>query len=245
MGGSSKIQLYFLSVLGIIFLSLVLSCSKQSSGGGEGLSLLQLPDFDGTYVIDFKPLNSSLSGMTLGSGKVNLISDHFSIGFDVKDSPSNTFHKQGLYYAKRCPTELDDSNQDGFLDELELSTILGDLILKLDSEFGLNADDEGIYPQSDTFGHYIFYKEESFSKIKSYVFSPEMIPYDHVRKLTPEEEVLRPDELVIVLFGLPEDAYLPGSIRSLGIENDRSSFPIACSNIMKMAYEETETTESR
>jgi hypothetical protein len=244
MGGSSKKQSYYLSIWGIIFLGLIFSCSKKSSGGGEGLSLLQIPDVDGTYMIDFNPLNSSLSGMTLGSGKLNLLSDHFSIGFDVKDSPGGTLHKQGLYFADRCPTESDDLNQDGFIDELELSALLGDVLLKLDSHLGLNSEETGTFPQSDTFGHYNFYKEESFSRLKSFIFSPVLSPDDHVRKLTPGE-VLRLDGLVIILFGLPEEAYLPGSIRSLGLDSDRSSFPIACAKLIKMAYQETETTESK
>lgn len=223
-------------------LMFIASCSKHSSGGGQSLSTLETPSVSGNYSVHFTALNSSVSGLTQAEGKMHLVGDQFSVYLLVKDTASLTVHQQNIYYASECPSEKHDLNDDGFIDSLELSKLVGQVLIPLDDN--ISNQDEGIqlYPHSDAFGSYLYTKEDSFIRMVSDLFSPDLNSKDNIRKLSPDQSFIL-DGKVVILFGIQEDLYLPGSVQSVGDESERSSLPIACGVIKRSRKKETEMGE--
>ena len=226
----------------IFTLLFVASCSKHSSGGGKSMSTVEAPSVSGNYSVHFSALNTSVSGLTQAEAKMHLFGDQFSVTLEVKDTAPLTVHQQNLYYASECPSEKDDLNDDGFIDSRELSKLVGQVLIPLDDN--ISNQDEGLqlYPHSDAFGSYLYTKEDSFFRMISDLFSPDMNLKDNIRKLSSGQPFVLVGK-VVVLFGIQEDLYLPGSVQSVDDESERSSLPIACGVIKRSSMTEPELGE--
>ncbi len=219
-----------------LFLFFVLACSscgKSSSGGGIGIQENTARTQEGKYRIDFQPLNPSLAGMTDALGFLQVKGDQFSLAIEVRNAPALSMHAQQMYFSDFCPDESHDTNYDGNLDPLELSMALGKVLLPLDDDLSSQQAGAERSPISDYLGQYKYDKEESLLKILSDLYGPDLDPKDQLRKLQPTD-VFTLEGKVVVLFGVQEETYLPGSIRSLGNASDRASLPIACGKVIRV-----------
>jgi len=174
--------------------------------------------------------------------KIQMLADYFSVSMRVKYSPAATVHSQNVYLSSECPTEKHDANNDGFIDSLEAASVLGEVLIPLDDDLGSQEEGRGVFPESDALGSYTYYKETSFSKMMADLFSPDLDTEDNLRKLQVGQEFVLEGK-VIVLFGVREEVYLPGSVRSIGQNSDRAFLPIACGKLTRAVPEESEMGE--
>ena len=233
--------IFFRNISFLIILTWILaSCGKSPSGGGIGVQENLRPNREGNYLISFQPLNSSLAGMTDAKGSIQIKEDHFTVAIDVKNAPALTMHAQNLYFTDFCPDESHDSNFDGYLDHFEVTRALGKVLIPLDDN--LSTQEAGIEgkPSSDILGQYTYQKDESLFNILTDLYEPDLDPKDQIRKLF-ASDYFSLEGKVVMIFGVQEEAYLPGSIRSLGDVSDRASLPIACGKITRTLLGSTET----
>ena len=219
--------------LSLIFVLACASCGKSSSGGGMGIQENLSRTQEGKYRIDFHPLNPSLAGMTDANGLMQVKGDQFSLAIEVRSAPALSMHAQQMYFSDFCPDESHDTNFDGNLDQLELSMALGKVLLPLDDDLSSQQAGAEVSPVSDYLGQYKYEKEASLLKILTDLYGPDLDPKDQLRKLQSTDNFTLEGK-VIVLFGVSEETYLPGSIRSLGVSSDRASLPIACGKVIRL-----------
>lgn len=221
------------TITGVLLLSLLSSCSKMSSGGGEaGVSAFKESKLEGHYVAKFKPLNSSVSGFTQGNGKIQVMENHFSVAIDIKDSPVMTFHSQAIYDASECPTEANDVNHDGFIDSIELQTAFGGVLIPLDGDLASQEAAAEVAPHSDAQGNYLYYQETGLAQLLSDLFAIDLNVEDEYIKWNSVNEFLL-DDKIIIIHGISDDVYLPGSVRGIGTRSERATLPIACAKIVR------------
>ena len=239
---STHIQ--FLSlVLGAFLMTAMISCTDE---GGHSVSKttsnqLEEPQIEGRYEVTFSPLNSSVSGITSGMAKIRIIADKISVSVEITDSPSKAIHSQLIYTATECPTEVHDTNNDGFIDQVEASKVLGSILIPLDGDLNSQEQGEAHFPWSDGLGNYSYYQEGEFSNMLADLNAPDLNLQDQIIKLIPGHD-LKLEGKVIVIEGVSPDDYLPGSIQSIGSNSDRKSLPIACGVINRSVLEDSETT---
>ena len=222
-------------VLGICIMTAFSSCNNQhvKSGTRQHSDTMEEFTIDGNYEVNFLPLNSSVGGVTNVKAKIHVIADQITVKLNVKDSPPMTTHTQFIHDSTVCPGEIDDVNNDGFIDPVEAVSVLNGILIPLDGN--LNSYDEGMtqFPISNAIGNYNYYQEGILSLL-----------IDDLVKLGNDEN-LKLEGKVVVIYGIPEDIYLPGSIRNIGPSTDRAALPIACGKISRKILEETETSESK
>lgn len=230
-------------ILGACIMSAITACNEDHAKSdhhrkGEPIEEMGV---DGKYAVKFFPLNSSVSGMAMAKATIHVIADQITVGLEVQESPAMTIHSQFIYTASECPTELNDTNNDGFIDPVEASKVLGPILIPLDGD--LNSQDEGvtIFPTADAMGSYSYYQEGALSRLVSDLQSPDLNPRDEMIKLNANED-LKLDGKVIVIQGVPEDSYLPGSIQVINANSDRASLPIACGKISRVKLTESEVS---
>lgn len=235
-------------LLGACVLSALTSCGgKVSTGGGEGQRQKPNPieqelKLEGKYEAKLASLNSSVSGFTTAKAKIHLVADSITAEISVKDSPSMTIHSQFIYTANECPTDAHDTNSDGFIDPLEASKVLGPILIPLDAELNSQLEGSDLFPVSDVMGSYVYYKEGIISKMISDLQSVDQDTNDELGKLNAGEN-LKLEGKVIVIQGVSEDIYLPGSVRTFDGLSERATLAIACGKITRVLNEESETTE--
>lgn len=235
-------------LLAVGILTVLTGCSNNVSSG-EGQDTRQSPNpieqelkLEGIYEARLTSVNSSVSGFTRAKAKLHLVGDSITAEVSVKDSPAMTIHSQFIYTANECPTEVHDTNRDGFIDPVEASKVLGPILVPLDAD--LNAQLEGVdlFPVSDIMGSYVYYKEGIISQMVSDLQSFDPDINDELGKLNIGEE-LKLEGKVIVLQGVSEDTYLPGSVRALNGLSERATLAIACGKITRVLNEESHTSE--
>lgn len=235
-------------LLGASLMSALTACSDNvSSGAGKGKRQNPNPieqelKLEGKYEAKLASLNSSVSGFTTAKAKLHLVGDSITAEIAVKDSPAMTIHSQFIYTANECPSEVHDTNSDGFIDPIEAAKVLGQILIPLDAELNSQLEGVELFPVADVMGSYVYYKEGITSKMVTDLQSPDLDINDELAKLKSNEE-LKLDGKVIVIQGVPEDIYLPGSVRTFNGLSERSTLAIACGKITRVINEESETTE--
>jgi hypothetical protein len=232
-------------ILGVYIMSVVSGCNEHhvKSGGGRVLDPIEELGIEGKYEVKFLPLNTSLAGISNAKAKIHIVADHISVGLDMQDSPPMTLHSQFIYTSSVCPSDIHDVNKDGFIDPQEAAKVLGSILIPLDSDLSSQMDGITQFPSSDSMGKYHYAQEGLLSLLIADLQSPDMNPRDELGKLNSGQK-LKLEGKVLVIQGVPEDVYVPGSVSSIGTNSDRASLPIACGKISRVLFEESETSES-
>ncbi len=225
-------------VFGTCVMTAFTSCGKSNSVTNNVKTTEPVEEYriEGKYEIKFSALNTSVSGNPIAAGKMHIIADQISVQIDVKDSPAMANHSQFIYTGQECPSMIHDTNNDGFIDPQEAAKVLGSKLIALD-------DGDKQFPWADHMGAYSYYKERILSVLIADLKEVDENPNDEFVKLLPQEDLIL-DGKVVVIHGVSEDIYLPGSIRSVGMNSDRASLPIACGKISRVKLEEVETGEA-
>lgn len=232
---TSCIQLAGL-IIGVCFMTTLTSCggSHVASGGGTSAKnpIVLAEKIEGKYKVNFIPLNSSVSGNTTSMASIKIFNDDISVRLKTKLAPANTYHAQAIYNSEICPSEIHDVNNDGFIDPLEASQVIGAALIPLDGN--LNSQEEGSddFPFADFMGDYLYQQSGIFSLMLDDLQMIDSNLQDNLSKLSLGEK-FKLEGKVVVIHGVAEEVYLPGSIQTFHNLSSRVALPIACGKIVR------------
>ncbi len=220
-------------------LFLVSSCIRPTSDSSIEKSNRQEDalGIDGKYKVVFSPLNASVAGMSEGLASLHVIGDTFSVNIDMKQVHASTLHMQAIYNGSACPTFANDTNDDGFIDQIEALRVTGKVLIPLDGK--LDSQDEGgsEFPMATAAGQYKYDRDSSLGRLTDDLRMIDINEEDTTIKLGSNE--LSFVGKVIVIHGVAEEIYLPGSVRSFGLISERATLPVACGIILRESNYDT------
>lgn len=245
-------------VLGACFISMLVSCGNNvatgggeaeknpfqeqeqndNNGSGEGKEELGLV---GTYSVDFDSFNSDLSGYILATGKFEVMGDLFSSTIDLRYANPMVTHYQFIYEGTECPSLKHDTNDDGYIDPIEASKILGKVLIPLDNDLNSQLGGLNTFPMTSHFNSYLYTREGSLSSLESDLKAPDLNLRDGLKKLAPGEE-LKLEGKVVVIHGISRDTYPSGSIQIAEGTSVFETLPVACGKIVRNIIPESTTT---
>jgi len=231
---TSSFQLASL-IFGACIMSSLVSCGERhvASGGGNSANpILRVDKVEGKYKVQFTPLNSSVSGYSLVAAKIKINKDQIIVRINAKEAPASTLHAGAIYNAETCPFEIHDLNNDGFIDPLETYKVIGEALIPLDGDLNSQEAGSDLFPYADMMGAYLYEQTGVFSSMLSDLMSADFNPHDNLSKLARGEK-LKLEGKVVVIHGVAEETYLPGSIQSIGQLSERVALPIACGKIVR------------
>jgi hypothetical protein len=230
----------FINIFIFIGLSTGCGAKKGSSKSSQRSGIKE--SIEGKYQAKLITLNSSVSGLASGIANIKLTADQMDVKIEMKNVPTQMEHGQKIYAATECPRNIHDTNDDGFIDPLEASKVLGGVLIPLDGD--LNSQDAGeeIIPESNGLGHYVYFQEGFLPELMDDLNAIDLNLQDDVIKLLPKEHFSLVGK-VIVILGVSQDVYLPGSIQRLGNKSEYATMPIACGQIERVIGEESSTFE--
>lgn len=189
---------------------------------------------DGLYLAKFSTLNPQVNGTIPGSLTFSLDGDKLLTFVRLFAGKPSTWHQQGIYKGKRCPSLEDDLNLDGFIDIEEAMSVTGGMMIPIDGNLDSQEAGANFYPISDSSGYYHYERVASLKRIQKDLKDEDLDQTDHIVKLNPNEELILAGRVVLIL-GVSEDTLLPDTIVGLGKRKPYQVFPITCGIIQKLS----------
>ena len=233
-----------MALLGVGGVLLLAGCSKKNTNNNRSTSAFSESVIEGHYTAKFKPLNTSITGNVAGKAKIQAMENHFSVAIEMRDIPAATRHLQAIYNDSECPTELHDKNGDGFVDSFEINESYQGMLIPLDGDLSAQQSGFDYFPQSNSQGLYVYYQETDLDLLLDDLLQTDTNIDDDFQKWDRSKQMLLEDKIIII-HGVADDVYLPGSVRSFGTYSDRASLPIACAKIIRGRGEEESEVEER
>jgi hypothetical protein len=194
-----------LTLSGCLLMSLA-SCggdSNGSSGGGNDNPQTEQTQ-DGEFRAILNPENSSVSS-AVGTTNFSISGDNFQAKVVIASAKLGT-HAQHIHTGTRCPTDADDTNNDGVVDATEATAVYGPVLLALDSNLGAAG---GNFPSGVA---YNYDQSDSLSKILTNL----------------NLEGINLEGKVVNIHGVPETTTLPSTI-----SGGKAAFPVSCGVLVK------------
>lgn len=235
-------------VFGASVMTMLASCGggvKSGSGESGSPSRNQNPiqpevseelGLVGRYEVQFESLNSQIGGNTSATGMLQVMGDQMVVDIDVDYSLPNTPHSQFIYSGSECPSPMGhDTNNDGFIDPVEASAVIGDILVPLDSN--IDGQDLGLneFQSANVLGKYSYYIEGVLSSLLADLHTPDLNQNDELAKLKSTEK-FKLEGKVVVVQGIALTEYLPGSVRTHEGTSDRGSLIKACGKIKRVMF---------
>ncbi len=224
----------------LCFLFLLFSCeydrtrsATKVSHHEQEASDLQIVEVEGSYLASLNPLNEKNIGQTKGSVEILIFNDDFTAKVIVGGSPRNVRHLQNIMLGKKCPTESDDLNQDGFIDFREALRVTGEKLIPLDSNLSDQLEGLSFGPVANSSGDYFYKRSAEMSQLIADLVSPDPDPTDFITKLGIGLP-LNLDGRVILIHGASDEDTLPPTVSSTVEESAESLLPIACGKFVRL-----------
>jgi len=215
----------------------LLSCGKTINGEKKQQTQqdeMQSPkEIDGVYRADLYPLNPVIDGNLSGAATVARERDELVVDVYVANGRPHVFHPQNIHRGKRCPTEKDDSNQDGFIDADEAFRVVGEIITPIDDDISTQWMGLGTYPITDEFGSYYWAKATSFKKLLQDLYENDINLDDDLMKL-PQGNPLSLEGNVVLILGAHPDEEIPYTVSGRKHLSRHQSLPVACGVLKKI-----------
>ncbi len=224
-----------------IFLLLVLlglvACGKDgggSSGGGSGIaqntSQEMVEASPGTYYTVLRPVNFHANGfIPYGSATFTLTGDELQVATNMDDDQPVT-HRQTLHMGTRCPTLVDDTNGDTFIDYQEAQKVVGPALMPLDADLSSQSAGAELYPRGTGM---TYKKSASLSSINSDLWKADEDPSDNVIKLA-QGKGIGFEGRVILVHGTTAQNSFPSSLATYKSEAAHLSLPVVCGVLGKI-----------
>jgi hypothetical protein len=223
---------------------ILMSCGKNSSVQNKDSKPISDPlteqieknnyiDVNGTYVAVLNPINADTIGFSSGAVTVNITDDNMITNIRFNGSSPMTLHSQSIHVGSFCPSEIADTNMDGYIDISESHAYTSNVLIPLDADTNSQIAGEGIYPVSDAWGTYIYSLAGSFKTLMSDLYLPDENTNDDITKLIPGAPLLL-EEKVIVIYGTLDTDSLPSTVSSSDHLTSNQSLPIACGTFSKV-----------
>lgn len=222
----------------LTILSLV-ACGKDggssSGSGGSGriaqnTSQEMVEATPGTYYTVLRPVNFHANGfIPYGAATFTLVGDQLQVSTSMDDDQAVT-HRQTLHMGTRCPTLVDDTNGDGFIDYHEAQKVVGPALMPLDGDINSQSAGAEVYPR----GIGMTYKKSaSLSSINSDLWEADEDPSDNVIKLA-QGKGIGFEGRVILVHGTTSQSSFPSSLASYKAEAAHISLPVVCGVLGKI-----------
>lgn len=158
----------YVSTLSLIMASsLLLSCGKDSGGGGSS-STQEL--HAGSYRAVLHTVNSSIAGNgAFGTAVIKKNGEDMEIKVHVIDAHANISHQQYIFSGGQCPNAEADINGDSVVDSLEGENFFGSPLIALDGDLSSQDPEGSSFPRANSAGNYSYTQEASFSGLKNEV----------------------------------------------------------------------------
>jgi hypothetical protein len=210
----------------ILFLLFFSSCGKNSKNKNDppkeettnNESTTHEEDDSGIYLSILRPLNTKLSGY-LPSGKSLIkISENKFLVHTFVDDASLGSHPQGILTGTRCPDESDDTNLDGYIDEMEFEKKTGKFYMWLHGELANQQETQAQFPSG-----------------KKYTYRQVAELEDLRESLNLEEnQPLKINNRIIAVFGTRNFDKFPPSANFKLPDQKHLRIAVACGQIIKM-----------
>lgn len=223
----------------LLLLALISSCN--GGGGGSSTGNPQVhpqpnpleTEMMGTYQALLIPINTSLSKKINGSLTLVREKNDFIADVRLSAGPASILHVQNIHIGKRCPTEADDLNMDGYIDAVEGAEVYKEIIVPLDEDLNSQRMGGGTFPLADEYGYYFYSQIANFEKLLADLRDEDINPQDDYVKLASEENFHLVGNVVIIT-GVPKDTALPETVMGRGRLTNFQALPVACGVIQKL-----------
>jgi hypothetical protein len=229
-----------ISIQNMVLLSILCACNGGGGGGNSGKApeVIPIPDpleteMLGTYRALLEPINSSLSKQVNGSLTLVREKNDFIADVRLSAGPASILHVQNIHIGKRCPTEADDLNRDGYVDAMEGAEVYKEIIIPLDEDLNSQRMGGGTFPLADEYGYYFYSQAANFEKLLADLRDEDINPLDDFVKLKPDENFQLAGN-VIIITGVPRDTPLPETVAGRGRLTNYQALPVACGVIQKL-----------
>ncbi len=205
---------------------LLVSCGKGFKEEEEEV-FRQNEEVEELFNISFSPLNATKIGRYHGWSGISIADNQIWIRVKLQGPSHTDAHAQYLHTGSRCPTMADDRNNDGYLDFMEVSEVVGPVLLPFDGN--LNSQLKGLhdFPTMKREGMYYYSEAGNYSFLLEDLEREDMYPADMITKLDPREE-LDLSSRVVLIYGVDGQKKLPNSVATFDGYPSQATLPIAC-----------------
>lgn len=172
-----------------------------------------------------------------GHARIEIYGDTLKAEVIMKKAPANVLHPQHIYLGSSCPDLKDDTNNDGYIDVIEGSSLYGKILIPLDRDLDSQDEGEGWFPVGSRYGKYKYLEKTSRAEAIADLYAYDTKPDDMFAKLDADEP-LNLAGRVIVIHGVQGYLGIPSSVQSAWGFPNYKTLPIACGRILRMEVEE-------
>lgn len=169
-------------------------------------------------------INNRIDNNIKVTNRVRVQGDTVVADVDCQDAPPNVIHQQIIHIGVRCPSALDDTNADGFVDWQETQAVVGPELISLDQNLG--SQENSGFPSGQS---YRYSRSASLSTI---------------RNSLPSGENFNLEGKVLVIYGADPLTRFPATVSSNGSDPVNVTIPIFCNVIQKTASSPTSTAST-
>jgi hypothetical protein len=215
----------FQVLLGLLNLLILAGCGKgfeANQNATEDLRVLE-------YHANLLPLNPKY-GVYRGWMRLSITENQFWARVKVSGPKTQVMHGQHIHVSNRCPQMSDDTNQDGFIDFMEVINVSGPILIPLDAN--LTTQQKGIFdfPRMRRQPFYYYSEATKLDWLMDDLWRDDVIRDDYITKLRPGSK-LQLERRAVIIYGIDEDQYLPSTVRSSPGYPGHRTFPIACGQV--------------
>lgn len=196
-------------ILGIALIMIVLvSCGSDDDDNGGSIRAPQpQPEeqTEGVFRAVLNSLNPEVSS-AVAPAQVRIEGDIFEVEM-FPGSLGVAEHAQHIHAGKRCPSEADDTNNDGVIDVNEAEAVYGNVLVPLDSDL---STDGGTFSSDNS---YVYQESASLSQMLANL----------------NLDTLNPEGLVMDIHGVPESTELPPTV-----QGSKADLPVACGTLLRV-----------
>jgi plastocyanin len=162
------------------------------------------------YTTQLQSANSSL-GFAFGTARVVVDGGRIGVLIDGGGFAPDVVHPAHIHRGTQCATLSADANGDGFVDVVEATPVIGDILLSLDGDPSSADPDILTFPRADSQGNLDYIGS---SKVDS--------PIDL-------------SEAIIEIHGVGEDVTLPSTVQTVSGLTPTQSIPVACGKLVQIS----------
>jgi hypothetical protein len=146
---------------------------------------------------------------------------------NVQRAPRTVIYKQYIHINNSCRIDTGDLNNDGYIDEIEIRQVCGNVLLALDGNPEQEEEDVNSYPKaSGQNGSYQYTQTASLSRLEAQARAPEREEDPKYHQLAPDEE-LNLGERILVIYGLFEAQEYPETVARSEEDPTKVALPIS------------------
>ncbi len=134
-------------------LLLLSACGKESGSQNTAGSEVREEQVElvGEYKAILRPFNTQVNGfIPTGAAEFSVRDGELKV-ITYLDDDASVHHRQSLHAGSSCPTDAQDSNNDGLVDSVEALSIVGEVLIPLDGDLSSRVAGKDVWPRGKSF----------------------------------------------------------------------------------------------